>query len=582
MFAEVEGVLWRASLEQQASEGFASNPANCGARLVVPRSLVGALLLQVHGLPLTAHLSAKRTVQLLQQRFYWKHLRRDVQAYVRACMPCQARKRARPLRAGMAKSWVQNRPFQRVFIDITGPLELSARGNRFVLAMMCGFTKWPLLVALSDKSGETVARAVFEHLVCVHGLPSECLCSDRAPEFISGALQEMCRRWGLPQVTTTGYQPQAMGQVERFFRFVKTSLTISVQEFEEDWEDSLAALAFSYRVSANRITGYSPFSLVYGRDPVLPLDLALGFAPALFDSEHAYSTRLRSAISAVYDRVRQLQADVARRVYEDRRNLVEKRYPAVYTAGDLVLLWEPQYWARKTRRSEKLSYRWTGPWEVLRGNDAAVGAGADADNEVDVLEAGDNGDEAAGEQYNTVKIYHGRRDVELVTNVNRLRRFDSWDDAGPSICLARPLGRKPADFSDPALFVVGALCVIRLEPVGGSAPWCIAKLLEIHDDDSVIVQWYGNAFGDLMRMHLPGWRDPKDRKVYYSRGRHHGSHTVYTNQHDNVRLELAHCYAAGFSLTSAHRVPHAVLEYLTNVPDIRWSLEEYRVPRFDA
>ena len=551
-FVEWAGVLWRVP----AGDGYPLHlrgrgpPTGVRWQLVVPATLVTDVIYQVHGLPLLGHLSVNRTIALLRRKFYWKTLVVDVNDFIRACLPCRARKLPRPHSAGLAQYNLNLSPFWRVYIDLTGPFPASSRGNTYILGMMCGFTKWPILVALPDATGVSIAKALYEHLVCVHGLPGA-IVSDCAPDLISGAVREMCLRWRLPQIKTSGWQPRANGQIERFFRFLKASMTIFLNEFDDDWEDSMSSIAFAYRVSVNDASGFSPFTLVYGRDPVLPDDLVFGWLPTHNEGPHQYSERLQTTIRRAYALCRERQARAAVRAAR-RRDHREKRRVSDLRPGDPVLFWEPRYWEYRTGRSHKLSYRWTGPHTILRS--------------------------ASTSYPNVVTLWHagrGRTGEEVVANVNRLVLFEPWQCTEPSVPFRSAQGREvsPANFEH--ALVHGALCIIRLEVTPSQAlPWCVAKLLRVpsasDSDQSIVVQWFGNAAGNLLTGQLPGWWDPRDKMAYYRQGRLHGSHMPYTNRQDSTRLDLRHVYTAGFELLTDNRVPASVLRYLHHNPMVPW------------
>ena len=75
----------------------------------------------------------------------------------------------------------------------------------------------------------------------------------------------MCKRWGIRKIETTGYQPQS-NPVERFHRYLNSAMTALHGDFGLDWDRYVDAAVFTYRVSLNDATGYSPFFLLYGRE----------------------------------------------------------------------------------------------------------------------------------------------------------------------------------------------------------------------------------------------------------------------------------------------------------------------------
>ncbi|CAF1124569.1 unnamed protein product [Brachionus calyciflorus] len=121
---------------------------------------------------------------------------------------------------------ITSRPFQLVTCDILGPLNTTERGAKYILVFMCHFTKWEVL-----------------ELLDVHKL------------------------------RTTPYHPQCDGRTERFNRTLISMLRTFVNENQDDWDLLLDKLAFAYRTAVHRATGFTPFEMVNGRQPKLPLDL---------------------------------------------------------------------------------------------------------------------------------------------------------------------------------------------------------------------------------------------------------------------------------------------------------------------
>ena len=275
--------------------------------------------------------------------------------------------------------------------------------------------------------------------------------------------------------------------------------------------------------------------------------MALGFVPYGHSGTHSYSERLRLSLARAYALCRRRQVAAALRNAQ-ARDLSQRRTAADFKVGDLALLWEPSYWSRQTGRPRKLSYRWTGPHSVTM-----------------LLE----------HRPNLVRVWHARRGLTLTVNVNRLIRFHPWEEDKPSVSFSRPTGAASVDLADFAdRIVVGALCIVRLQvDEDNSMPWAVGKLLRV-ENEQVLVQWFGNAFQDVLRKQQPGWRDPRDRRVYYRRGRIHGSHEPYVNLHDNLRLTCSHLYTAGFDLTNTGHVPRVVLRFLSAHPDIDWRLPD--------
>ena len=137
-------------------------------------------------------------------------------------------------------------------------------------------------------------------------------------------------------------------------------LATVINDHQNDWDLHLPRLLFAYHTALHAATGFSPFHIVFGHSPTLPVDVMLGAlpphqpkdVPAYIGDQHkslntAYST-VRSHIQSAHERNKQ-------------RHDASKPY-LPYTVGDQVWLHVP---AVKTGRSKKFSSQWHGPYTIL-------------------------------------------------------------------------------------------------------------------------------------------------------------------------------------------------------------------------
>ena len=75
---------------------------------------------------------------------------------------------------------------------------------------------------------------------------------------------------------TTAYHPQGNAQVERFNHTLETMIAKTVSEHQQDWDQHIPKLLFAYRIAIHEATGYTPFHVIFGRSPVLPVDIMMG------------------------------------------------------------------------------------------------------------------------------------------------------------------------------------------------------------------------------------------------------------------------------------------------------------------
>ena len=136
------------------------------------------------------------------------------------------------------------------------------------------------------------------------------------------------------------------------------------RQHPEDLEDWLDALTFVHRASVCSSTGFSPFFMMYGRHPSLPLDAVWGADMLNFKSHAHWVKHMANVIQTTFRdaRDRQLKTEERNRKRRDRN-----RYEVGFEPGDEVFYWEKAYkYDKSLYRPTKLESKYTGPHRVLR------------------------------------------------------------------------------------------------------------------------------------------------------------------------------------------------------------------------
>ena len=240
-------------------------------QLVLPSPCRRTVLKVAHQIPLAGHLGKTKTADRVRQRFYWPSLFKDVEEFCRSCGECQKCSTRRGPRAPMVPLPVMEEPFQRIVMDVAGPLPRSRSGNRYILVVCDYATRYPEAFALKSVDAENVAEALMTMFSRV-GVPKEIL-TDRGTNFTSKLLAELYRLLQVKAVRTSPYHPQTDSLVERFNRTLKNMLRKTVTDEGKDWDRLLPYVLFAYREVPQSSTGFSPSELLYGRAVRGPLDV---------------------------------------------------------------------------------------------------------------------------------------------------------------------------------------------------------------------------------------------------------------------------------------------------------------------
>ena len=170
-------------------------PSDCPHdKLFVPENMRSQVIHWAHTSLLTCNPGERRTLFVIQQRFWWPSLDRDVKGYVAACTVC-AQTSSRLQQGLLQPLPIPNRPWSDVFMDFVTGLPLSS-GNTTILTVVDRFSKMAHFVALPKlPTAKETGVAFLNHIVRIHGIPKD-IVSDRGPQFTSRFWKEFCTLLG--------------------------------------------------------------------------------------------------------------------------------------------------------------------------------------------------------------------------------------------------------------------------------------------------------------------------------------------------------------------------------------------------
>lgn len=315
-------------------------------QLVLPVSLRSTVLKLLHDD--MGHMGWERTHDLVRARFYWPKMGADIETKIKNCGRC-VRRKSLPEKAAPLVNIKTTRPMELVCMDFLS-IEPDSKSTKDVLVITDHFTKYAVALPTRDQKATTVAKNLWENFLVHYGFP-ERLHSDQGRDFESHVIRELCSTTGIKKVRTSPYHPRG-NPVERFNRTLLGMLGTLKDEQKIHWRDFVKPLTHAYNCSKSEVTGFSPYELMFGRKPKLPVDLAFGL-PVTGDSPTSHSQYVRN-LKARLEESYQIALENSKRVAERNKNRFDKKVrESTLQAGDRVLVKNV-----RLRSKHKLGDKW--------------------------------------------------------------------------------------------------------------------------------------------------------------------------------------------------------------------------------
>ena len=212
-------------------------------------------------------------------------------------------------------------------------------------------TRFSSAKMVRSKEKETVVKSVFTNWISVFGPPKKFM-SDNGGEYVNSSFMDMCEKFDVHIVTTGAEAPWSNGLIERHHALLARNVDKIIEDTHCSIEIALA-WAVHAKNSLSNINGFSPYQLLFGKNPVLKSVSDPYVSPTVLEDESPSETVAKN-ISAIYAARRaQMSSEADEKIRRAMRSKTREVYSENITSGDFVYY----------KRNE--SKKWRGPASVI-------------------------------------------------------------------------------------------------------------------------------------------------------------------------------------------------------------------------
>ncbi|RDY12591.1 Pol polyprotein, partial [Mucuna pruriens] len=206
--------------------------------------------------------------------YYWTKLESNCYQHVRKCIKCQTHADHINVAPSTLHNLTSPWPFSMWGIDMIRPIEPKAsNGHRFILVAIDYFTKWVEAASYFTVTRNVVVKFSKRDIICRYGLPAHII-TDNGTNLNNKMITKLYEQFMICHHNSTPYRPKMNGAVEEANKNIKKIVQKMVITYK-DWQEMLPYALHGYRTSVRTSMGATPYSLVYGIEAVLPIEVEI-------------------------------------------------------------------------------------------------------------------------------------------------------------------------------------------------------------------------------------------------------------------------------------------------------------------
>ena len=327
-------------------------------RTYVPRERLPEVMERIHAHPLaSAHFGVKKTFDKFRNFFFSPGAYEVAKRICDTCPVCQLGKPINHTPRTALGTVKAIHRWEIISLDISGTFPETKRYNKYILTVVDLFTKYTILIPISDTKAVTIARSLLRHVFAHYSIPKEIL-TDQGRQFESQLFQELCELLQIHKIRTSSYHPQGNAINERSHATVNNLLRMFILENQEtEWDELLPMIMLAINSNLQETINYTPYEAMFGKKPQLPDDLIYGEKPYQDYTQTEDIQKLQFQLDVINQNILSRQSKVH---LAQARQYSRKGKATWYIVGDYVLA----KYIPKPGENHKLAPQWEGPFII--------------------------------------------------------------------------------------------------------------------------------------------------------------------------------------------------------------------------
>ena len=284
------------------------------------------------------HQGRDQSLSLMKEQFWWPGMANALFLVIQNCGHCKQFEAK--CQIPEMELILCTQPMELVHVDYVGMEVTVATQEKLVvknvLVIVDHFTWYVQAFVTKNHMAHTTARVLYNNFFSVFGFPQK-LMSDQGIEFTGDVIAAMCKLLGIEKIRTTPYHPQTNGSAERVHQTLQRMIGKLDPEKRRKWPENIGSVLIAYNATWSQVTDYSPYFLMFGRRPRLPVDLLF---PTV--NKREWTRTINEYVKALYEQLTeclQLAQESASKEAKRQKRLYDRKVGAMeLRPGDRVLV----------------------------------------------------------------------------------------------------------------------------------------------------------------------------------------------------------------------------------------------------